>query len=97
MPDGESMSSPEFEKAGIYTVRSKRYKWKVGHIIIVKNPYAIRSEGKTMVLNNVPTGKYKMEIWHPTLNPKKKFIDVEIKESGDLQKVLIEFEMPKVG
>ncbi len=96
MPHGESDDSPAYEKPGIYTIKSKRYPWKLGHVIIVKNPYAMRSEGKLMVMDRVPVGKYKMEVWHPQLKPKKKFIEVEIKEPEDVQKILIEFEMPNI-
>ena len=94
MPHGESTDSPAFETPGIYTIRSNRYKWKIGYIVVVKNPYAMRSGEQTSVMSQVPTGKYRIEVWHPTLKPKKRFREVTIKEPEDIEKILIEFEMP---
>ncbi len=94
MRHGPYVTSPVFKEPGIYTITSARCPWKICYVLVLSNPYAEMSLTGRFQIDNIPVGKYRMEVWHQSLKPRQQFYDVEIKEPEDMVKVLLEFETP---
>ncbi|MDP6506778.1 MAG: hypothetical protein QF886_24345, partial [Planctomycetota bacterium] len=94
MPHGPYVTSPVYRDAGVHTITSGRCPWKICYALVLNNPYAEASRDGRFQIDGIPIGKFRLEVWHQSLQPKQRFFEVEIKEPEDMLKILIEFIAP---
>ena len=81
----------KFEKPEIIRVQCDVHGWMSAWIVVGEHPhYAVSDESGAFKLDNVPSGKHKVEVWHESLG--KVTQEVEVK-AGAPSKVT--FEMSK--
>jgi hypothetical protein len=80
----------KFEKPEFIKLTCDVHSWMLGWIAVMPNPYFGVTDGNGATkIENVPPGKYKVEVWHETLGKQEK--DVEVK-AGQTSKVAIEMK-----
>jgi hypothetical protein len=90
-PKFKKVMTEKFDKPEIIKLTCDVHSWMLGWVAVMPNPYfgVTDTNGVTKV-ENVPAGKYKVEVWHETLGKQTK--EVEVK-AGQTAKVA--FEMKK--
>ena len=63
--------------------------WMSGHIFIVDTPfYGLTSEIGNISFEHLPSGKYKLNVWHPQLdaedNSESTFIELPLKKTMNI-------------
>src|SRR5712692_9031285 len=82
----EKLEKPEFIK-----LTCDVHSWMLGWVAVMPNPYfGVTDANGVTKIENVPPGKYKVDVWHETLGKQTK--EVEVK-AGQTAKVA--FEMKK--
>ncbi len=82
MPGKVKQLEVTFDYAERIRVGCDVHKWMAGRIIVAKNPYyAVTGKDGTFRFENVPAGKYTVEIWHEKLG--KKQADVTVSPGGE--------------
>ncbi len=88
--------TPPLAAAGRYLIACKRHPWKRGHLFVVDNPYAGLADGNgAFRMDDVPPGKYTLDLWHPDLEPVKRRLPVEI-QPGKAASVEVAFKVPAI-
>jgi plastocyanin len=90
-PKFKKVMAEKFEKPEIIKLTCDVHSWMLGWVAVMPNPYFGVTDGNGATkIENVPPGKYKVEVWHETLGKMSK--DVEVK-AGQTAKVT--FDMVK--
>ena len=80
----------KFEKPEFVKVTCDVHSWMLGWIAVMPNPFFGVTDAKgTTRIENVPPGKYTLEVWHETLGKQTK--DVEVK-AGQTVRAAIEMK-----
>jgi hypothetical protein len=80
----------KFEKPEIIKLTSDVHSWMLGWVAVMPNPFfGVTGADGTTKIENVPPGKYTVEVWHETLGKQTK--EVEVK-AGQPTKVAIEMK-----
>jgi plastocyanin len=89
-PKFKKTMTEKFDKPEFIKVTCDVHSWMLGWIAVMPNPYfgVTDGDGATKI-ENVPPGKYSVEVWHETLGKQTK--DVEIK-AGQTTKVSFEMK-----
>jgi hypothetical protein len=93
------VQSPLLRKPGLYTITCKRHPWQKGHVFVVDNPYVAISNhaghgpSPVFLVENLPLGKYQLEVWNPAHKPVASTMPVEVK-NDETTEVMIDFECP---
>ena len=87
-PKFKKVMTEKFDKPEIIKLTCDVHSWMLGWVAIMPNPFFGVTDGNGVTkIENVPPGKYKVEVWHETLGKATK--DVEVK-AGQTAKVSIE-------
>ena len=90
-PKFKKVMTEKFDKPEIIKLTCDVHSWMLGWIAVMPNPYfGVTDTNGVTKIENVPPGKYKVEVWHETLGKQTK--EVEVK-AGQAAKVA--FEMKK--
>jgi hypothetical protein len=90
-PKFKKVMTEKFDKPEVIKLTCDVHSWMLGWVAVMPNPYFGVTDGNgTTKIENVPPGKYKVNVWHETLGAQTK--DVEVK-AGQTAKVA--FEMKK--
>jgi hypothetical protein len=87
------LQSKVVHDTGAYEVTCRRHPWKRAYVVFVDNPYALISDGPNFTLDNVPEGKWTVDVWHPGLKPVKASLAVEVRKD-ETTEVAVEFHPP---
>ena len=90
-PKFKKVMTEKFEKPEIIKVTCDVHSWMLGWVAVMPHPFfgVTDANGATRI-ENVPPGKYSVEVWHETLGKQEKEVDVK---AGQTTKV--SFEMKK--
>jgi len=85
--------SEKFTKSEIIPVRCDVHGWMSGWIIVTESPFfdVTGADGR-FKMENVPVGKYTLEVWHETLGKATQSVEVKF---GEVTNVTYEFQMKK--
>lgn len=90
-PKFKKVMTEKFDKPEIIKLTCDVHSWMLGWIAVMPNPFfGVTDTNGVTKIENVPPGKYKVEVWHETLGKQTK--EVEVK-AGQAAKVA--FEMKK--
>jgi plastocyanin len=90
-PKFKKVMAEKFEKPEIIKLTCDVHSWMLGWVAVMPNPYfGVTDANGVTKIENVPPGKYKVDVWHETLGKQTK--EVEVK-AGQTAKVA--FEMKK--
>jgi hypothetical protein len=90
-PKFKKVMTEKFDKPEMIKLTCDVHSWMLGWIAVMPNPYfGVTDANGVTKIENVPPGKYKVDVWHETLGKQTK--DVEVK-AGQTAKVA--FEMKK--
>ncbi|MFQ5913458.1 MAG: carboxypeptidase regulatory-like domain-containing protein [Nitrospinota bacterium] len=74
-----------FRKPEIINVKCDVHAWMSGYIVVAENPYyAVTGADGKFKLENVPAGKYKLEIWQEKLGRVVHAVTVKAKETTNV-------------
>src|SRR3989475_1525947 len=87
-PKFKKVMAEKFEKPEIIKLTCDVHSWMLGWVAVMPNPFfGVTGADGTTKIENVPAGKYTVEVWHETLGKQTK--EVEVK-AGQPTKVAIE-------
>src|SRR5713101_3998729 len=90
-PKFKKLMTEKFEKPEIIKLTCDVHSWMLGWVAVMPNPFfGVTDVNGVAKIDNVPPGKYKVDVWHETLGKQSK--EVEVK-AGQTTKVA--FEMKK--
>ena len=90
-PKFKKVMTEKFEKPEIIKLTCDVHSWMTGWIAVMPNPFfGVTDANGVTKIDNVPPGKYTVEVWHETLGKQTK--DVEVKAG---QSAKVAFEMKK--
>jgi hypothetical protein len=90
-PKFKKVMTEKFDKPEIIKLTCDVHSWMLGWVAVMPNPYfGVTDTNGVTKIENVPAGKYKVDVWHETLGKQTK--EVEVK-AGQAAKVA--FEMKK--
>jgi hypothetical protein len=90
-PKFKKTMTEKFDKPEIIKLTCDVHSWMLGWVAVMPNPYfGVTDANGVTKIENVPPGKYKVDVWHETLGKQTK--EVEVK-AGQTAKVA--FEMKK--
>lgn len=90
-PKFKKVMTEKFDKPEVIKLTCDVHSWMLGWVAVMPNPYfGVTDNSGVTKIENVPPGKYKVNVWHETLGAQTK--DVEVK-AGQTAKVA--FEMKK--
>jgi len=85
--------SEKFTKPEVIPVRCDVHGWMSGWIVVTASPvFDVTSADGGFEMENVPVGKYTLEVWHETLGKTTQSVEVK---SGEVTNVTFEFQMKK--
>lgn len=58
-----------FEKTGVVELGCNVHDWMLGYILVVDTPYFAQTDDNGVVTMDLPKGDYKVQMWHPRLQP----------------------------
>jgi len=89
-PKFKKVMTEKFEKPEIIKLTCDVHSWMLGWLAVMPNPYfGVTDASGNAKIENVPPGKYAVEVWHETLGKQSK--EVEVK-AGQTTKVAIEMK-----
>ena len=90
-PKFKKVMTEKFDKPEMIKLTCDVHSWMLGWVAVMPNPYfGVTDANGVTKIENVPPGKYKVDVWHETLGKQTK--EVEVK-AGQTAKVA--FEMKK--
>ncbi len=85
--------SEKFTKPEIVAVRCDVHGWMSGWIVVTESPYYdVTAADGSFKLENVPVGKYTLDVWHESLGKTTQSVEVK---AGEVTNVTFEFQMKK--
>ncbi len=57
------------ETPGLVTVGCNIHDWMITHLVVVPTPWFAKSGAQGLVKISAPTGRYRLELWHPRSAP----------------------------
>jgi len=89
-PKFKKVMAEKFEKPEFIKLTCDVHSWMLGWVAVMPNPfYGVTDANGAAKIDNVPAGKYTVEVWHETLGKQSK--EVEVK-AGQATKVAIEMK-----
>lgn len=89
--------SPPLVDLGMVEISCSRHPWQKGYLCVWDSPYACVVPGHydgeqagKFTFDALPVGRHTLEVWHPTLEPVAKTVEIEIKEN-DTTELKIDF------
>ena len=68
VPAGTTGAPLRLDQPGVITLGSNINDWMSGHLVVLATPYFAQSaKNGTAILEHLPPGRYRLEIWHPRL------------------------------
>lgn len=85
--------SEKFSKPEAIALRCDVHGWMSGWIVVTDSPfYDVTGADGGFKLENVPVGKYSLDVWHETLGKATQSVEVK---SGEVTNVTFEFQVKK--
>jgi len=85
--------SEKFAKPEVISVRCDVHGWMSGWIVVSESAFFdVTSADGSFKMENIPVGKYSLEVWHETLGKTTHSVEVN---SGEVTNVTFEFQMKK--
>ena len=85
--------SEKFAKPEVVSLRCDVHGWMSGWIVVTESPfYDVTAADGSFRMENVPVGKYTLEVWHETLGKTTQSVEVKV---GEVTNVTFEFQMKK--
>ncbi len=85
--------SEKFTKPEVISLRCDVHGWMSGWIVVTDSPfYDVTGADGSFKMENVPVGKYSLDVWHETLGKTTQSVEVK---SGEVTNVTFEFQMKK--
>lgn len=85
--------SERFTKPEIISLRCDVHGWMSAWIVVTEGPYFdVTPADGSFKMENVPVGKYTLEVWHETLGKATQSVEVKF---GEVTNVTFEFQMKK--
>lgn len=85
--------SEKFAKPEMISVRCDVHGWMSGWIVVTESPfYDVTAADGGFKMENIPVGKYTLEVWHETLGKATQPVEVKF---GEVTHVTFEFQMKK--
>ncbi len=85
--------SEKFTKPEVIALRCDVHGWMSGWIVVTESAfYDVTSADGSFKLENVPVGKYTLDVWHETLGKTTQSVEVNL---GEVTNVTFEFQMKK--
>ena len=89
-PKFKKVMTEKFEKPEIIKITCDVHSWMLGWVAVMPHPFfGVTDANGATKIDNVPPGKYSIEVWHETLGKQTK--EVEVK-AGQTAKVAIEMK-----
>ena len=89
-PKFKKVMAEKFEKPEFIKLTCDVHSWMLGWVAVMPNPFfGVTDASGNAKIENVPPGKYNVEVWHETLGKQTK--EVEVK-AGQTAKVAIEMK-----
>jgi len=89
-PKFKKVMAEKFEKPEFIKLTCDVHSWMLGWVAVMPNPFfGVTDASGNAKIENVPPGKYAVEVWHETLGKQSK--EVEVK-AGQTTKVAIEMK-----
>lgn len=83
----------KFTKAEVISLRCDVHGWMSGWIVVTDSPfYDVTGADGGFKMENVPVGKYSLDVWHETLGKTSQSVEVK---SGEVTNVTFEFQLKK--
>lgn len=68
VPSGTTGTPIRFDQPGVIAIGSTIHDWMSGHLVILATPYfAQTAKNGTAIIEHLPPGRYRLEVWHPRL------------------------------
>ncbi len=84
-PKFKKVMTEKFSKPEIIKAACDAHAWMLGWIVVTDHPFvAVTDEKGGFTIKDIPTGNYKVEIWHETLGKQVKEVSVKAKEDAKL-------------
>jgi len=75
-----------FDKTGVVSLGCNIHDWMKGYIVVVDSPYyALSNTQGDIRISDLPTGKYKLNIWHPESKTEFSPEEIELNSSDTLR------------
>ena len=94
--------SPPLLETGIVEIACSRHPWQKGYLCVWDSPYACVVQGHydpeqvgKFTLDGLPVGRHTVDVWHPTLEPVAKTVEIEVKEN-ETSEIKIDFKWQEV-
>lgn len=85
--------SEKFTKPEVISLRCDVHGWMSAWIVVTDSPfYDVTGADGGFKLENVPVGKYSLDVWHETLGKTTQSVEVK---SGEVTNVTFEFQLKK--
>ena len=85
--------SEKFTKPELVSVRCDVHGWMSGWIVVTENSFFdVTAADGSFSMENVPVGKYTLDVWHETLGRTSQSVDVK---SAEVTNVTFEFQVKK--
>ena len=89
-PKFKKVMAEKFDKPEIIKLTCDVHSWMLGWVAVMPNPhFGVTDANGVTKIENVPPGKYKVDVWHETLGKQTK--EVEVK-AGQTAKVAFELK-----
>jgi hypothetical protein len=89
-PKFKKVMTEKFEKPEIIKITCDVHSWMLGWVAVMPHPFfGVTDANGATKIENVPPGKYSVEVWHETLGKQTK--EVEVK-AGQTAKVAVEMK-----
>ncbi len=88
---GDEGNAPEvqFDVPGVVVLGCNIHDWMLSYLLVLDTPYFARVESSEVVMDYVPAGKYKINVWHPSLREKEIWYD-EIEVESNTRQIVID-------
>jgi plastocyanin len=85
--------SEKFTKPEVISVRCDVHGWMSGWIVVTESPFFdVTALDGNFKMENVPVGKYSLDVWHESLGKTTQSVEVK---AGEVTNVTFEFQMKK--
>ncbi|HEY7538620.1 MAG TPA: carboxypeptidase regulatory-like domain-containing protein [Methylomirabilota bacterium] len=89
-PKFKKVMAEKFEKPEMIKLTCDVHSWMLGWLAVMPSPFfGVTDANGAAKIDNVPAGKYTVEVWHETLGKQSKQVEVK---AGQVTKVAIEMK-----
>jgi plastocyanin len=80
-----------FDKPGEVVIGCNIHDWMEAYVLIVESPYFAKTAGDgRAVIQHIPAGRYRLQLWHPQQKAMQPLRDIEIRNSPARLKLVLD-------